>query len=43
MEQALLEARTSASTTPRTVVAASIIFMDDDAGILREWELDGEP
>ena len=40
---ALLEARALAATTPGTVVAASIIVMDDDAEILREWELGGEP
>ena len=25
------------------IVAASIMVMDDDAEIAREWELDGEP
>ena len=30
-------------STPEAVMAASIIVMDDDGEILREWELDREP
>ena len=43
MQDVLEEARLVAGSTPGAVVAASIIVMDDDAEIVREWELDGEP
>ena len=40
MQDALEEARLVAAATDGTVVAASIIVMNDDAEIVREWELD---
>ena len=43
MEVFLKDAQLVAVSTQGTVVAASIIVMDDDAEIVREWELDGEP
>ena len=43
MQGALVEARLVAESTPGAIVSASIIVMDDDAEIVREWELDGEP
>ena len=43
MQDALEEARLVAGSKPGAIVAATIIGMDDEAEIVREWELDGEP
>ena len=40
---ALDEARLVAGSTPKAILAASIIVMNDDAEIVKEWELDGKP
>ena len=43
VQDALDEACILAGSRPGAIVAASIIVMDDDAGIVREWEMDGAP
>ena len=40
VQDALDEARLADGSTPGAIVAASSIVMDDDAEIVREWELD---
>ena len=43
LQETLEEFRPLSEFYPRTIVAASIIVTDDDAEIVSEWELGGEP
>ena len=43
VQDVLEEARLVAGSTPGTIVAGSIIVIDDDGEVVREWELDEEP